>query len=155
VHRLLRVGLALLVCACVDAHADTFVVTRQDDPAPNGCNPGDCSLREEVIAANSNNPLGPRDIIQLAGLTYTLTAGLLVLDQDLEFAGVGSAQTQILTNDEFILTGTDGIALYMHGLTMQPQGSQVRGSLELDDVVVPPAAAIFTSVTRATSPSIS
>jgi len=76
-HRFLYLGLALIVCSCFDARAATFIVTRQDDPAPNGCNPGDCSLREAVNAANSNSALGPRDIIQLAGVTYTLTAGVL------------------------------------------------------------------------------
>ena len=30
-----------------------FVVTRLDDPTPNGCSPGDCSLREAIIAANA------------------------------------------------------------------------------------------------------
>jgi len=27
-------------------------VTRTDDPEPSGCSPGDCSLREAVVAAN-------------------------------------------------------------------------------------------------------
>ena len=136
-HRFAYLGLALIACSCFDARAATFVVTRQDDPAPNGCNPGDCSLREAVNAANSNSALGPRDIIQLAGVTYTLTAGVLSVDQDIEIAGAGSANTQVLTNDELIFTHTDGVAYYIHGLTMQPQGSQIRGSLELDDVIVP------------------
>ena len=39
------------------AHAQTFKVTRTDDPAPGACAPGDCSLREAVIAANV--PGGP------------------------------------------------------------------------------------------------
>jgi CSLREA domain-containing protein len=32
----------------------SLLVTRYDDPVPNGCNPGDCSLREAIIAANAN-----------------------------------------------------------------------------------------------------
>ena len=136
-HRFLHLGFAFLVCGAVDAGAATFVVTRQDDPAPNGCKPGDCSLREAAIAANSNDPLGPRDVIQLAGLTYTLTAGELTMDQDLEIAGVGSAQTKIATDDSLVVSGTNGVALYMHGLTMHPHDSQIRGSVEFDDVIVP------------------
>ncbi|HBY98078.1 MAG TPA: hypothetical protein DEP84_29735 [Chloroflexi bacterium] len=31
----------------------SYRVTRRDDPPPNGCNPGDCSLREAILAANS------------------------------------------------------------------------------------------------------
>jgi len=32
----------------------SYRVTRLDDPPPNGCNPGDCSLREAIIAGNAN-----------------------------------------------------------------------------------------------------
>jgi CSLREA domain-containing protein len=32
--------------------SQTFTVTRNDDPAPNGCQPNDCSLREAILAAN-------------------------------------------------------------------------------------------------------
>src|SRR4051794_617388 len=35
------------------ARATTLIVTRPDDPAPNGCAPDDCSLREAIIAANA------------------------------------------------------------------------------------------------------
>jgi CSLREA domain-containing protein len=34
------------------AFGATFTVTRTDDPAPNGCAVGDCSLREAIIDAN-------------------------------------------------------------------------------------------------------
>jgi CSLREA domain-containing protein len=45
--------------------ATTFTVTRTDDPAPNGCRPGDCSLREAVIAANAGS--GADTIVLPAG----------------------------------------------------------------------------------------
>jgi CSLREA domain-containing protein len=32
-----------------------FLVTRADDPPPNGCAVGDCSLREAILAANANS----------------------------------------------------------------------------------------------------
>lgn len=38
-----------------DAFAANFTVTRTDDPTPDGCAPGDCSLREAVMAANAAN----------------------------------------------------------------------------------------------------
>lgn len=44
-------SLALLT---VPAGAATFEPTRNDDPKPGGCKPGDCSLREAVIAANKH-----------------------------------------------------------------------------------------------------
>jgi CSLREA domain-containing protein len=50
--------IALLACGALLIHAPparaaTFIVTRTDDPAPNGCVPADCSLREAIIAANA------------------------------------------------------------------------------------------------------
>jgi CSLREA domain-containing protein len=52
-------------------HAVNFVVTRTDDPTPNGCNSGDCSLREAIIASNAN-PQGS-NTIALQAATYELT----------------------------------------------------------------------------------
>jgi CSLREA domain-containing protein len=50
-------------------------VNRTDDPAPNGCTPepGGCSLREAIIAANAV-PSSP-DTINIPGGFYTLTRG--------------------------------------------------------------------------------
>jgi len=45
---------ALLLLAGQCAVAETLVVTRDDDPVPNGCLPGDCSLREAIAGANAN-----------------------------------------------------------------------------------------------------
>lgn len=53
----------------MQASAGLLTVTRTDDPAPDGCNPGDCSLREAVIAANDDVAL---DEINLSAGTYTL-----------------------------------------------------------------------------------
>src|SRR5918911_10783 len=52
------------------AWATTFTVTRIDDPSPDSCAQGDCSLREAVIAANSNPG---SDTIMLQPTTYNLT----------------------------------------------------------------------------------
>jgi CSLREA domain-containing protein len=51
--------------------AATYTVTRFDDPTPGTCDPGDCSLREAISAANADgyNP----DIIELAQGTYILS----------------------------------------------------------------------------------
>ena len=74
-HRISRLlagclaGVALLVTASA-ASAATYFPTRTDDPAPNGCKPKDCSLREAVIASNAN----PGSTIVLRpGKRYELT----------------------------------------------------------------------------------
>lgn len=52
----------------------TYTVTRADDPDPNGCAAGDCSLREAVLAANADTII---DRIELPAGDYTLSiAGL-------------------------------------------------------------------------------
>ena len=61
---------ALFVLNAGNAFGATFDVTRMDDPAPNGCAVGDCSLREAILAANA---AGGADIINLPTGTYLLT----------------------------------------------------------------------------------
>lgn len=62
-------GTTLLLAAT--ASAATFRVTRADDPAPDACIPGDCSLREAVIAANSR--LGSDNVLLPLATRYELT----------------------------------------------------------------------------------
>ena len=64
---------ACLGVAPAAAQAASFTVTRSDDPAPNQCQPDDCSLREAVIAANAS--IGVADSISLPAGTYNLTLG--------------------------------------------------------------------------------
>lgn len=47
----------------------SYRVTRRDDPPPDGCNPGDCSLREAILAANS-------------GLTAPVYKSIITFDVD-------------------------------------------------------------------------
>jgi parallel beta-helix repeat protein len=50
-----------------------YIVTRTDDPAPNGCATNDCSLREAIIAANSDTSYNPIITFQASSGTYTLS----------------------------------------------------------------------------------
>lgn len=79
---------SLLALFALNAHAVTFTVTRTDDPAPNGCLPGDCSLREAMAAAAANDPLGATDVIEVPAGTHLLTRGeLAVVAQRLRVQG--------------------------------------------------------------------
>jgi hypothetical protein len=72
----MRIGIgvaaAVLLALAGPPHAGaaTFTVTRFDDPAPDGCAPADCSLREAVVATNSTPGL---DSISLPAGYYRLT----------------------------------------------------------------------------------
>jgi hypothetical protein len=85
------------------ASAASFTTTRFDDPAPNGCLPADCSLREAVRAANATSGA----TITLRAGTYTLTirgndtpspnvkVGDLDLMKPMTINGAGSGSTVI------------------------------------------------------------
>lgn len=78
----------------------TFTVTRFDDPVPDACNPGDCSLREAVIDANG--ALGVPTVVLPAG-TFQLTQSAgdtdatrdLDVRADMTIAGAGADETVI------------------------------------------------------------
>jgi hypothetical protein len=96
VTRLARnlVLLALLAAALpVPARAANFAVTRSDDPAPGGCSPGDCSLREAVAASNANGR-GP-DAVGLPAGGYRLTRGQLTVAGSLSLTGPSARSTTI------------------------------------------------------------
>src|SRR3954451_13587059 len=86
----LAVALALLPPAR-PAHAANFVVTRTDDPVPDGCAVGDCSLREAFLAANASAgnaitlPAGTYDL-QLAPPTF----GELAIAKTVSLNGAGA-----------------------------------------------------------------
>ncbi|MGZ6616848.1 MAG: choice-of-anchor Q domain-containing protein [Solirubrobacteraceae bacterium] len=87
-----------------NAGAETFRVTRFDDPAPASCIPGNCTLREAVNASNNNGP-GAHDTIVLPSATYTLQrhylghpsalGGALVVLNNLTIDGAGSEHAVI------------------------------------------------------------
>jgi hypothetical protein len=97
----LALALATAASLPAPAAAATFNVTRFDDPVPDGCIAGDCSLREAVLAANL---LPDADVVMLGSGVYELTqnaGGADELHKDLDVTrpltiqGTGSALTTI------------------------------------------------------------
>jgi hypothetical protein len=105
-HSSLRPLLALALCfaalalcfIALDAQAATFEVTRADDPAPNGCLPEDCSLRE-AVDATASTPEG--DTIVLASGQYQVTRGEIGIDREITIEGAGSAATRITSSGDY------------------------------------------------------
>ena len=93
---------AALLYAPHASAATTFTVTRTDDPPPNGCLPGDCSLREAVIAANTGSggdtiavPAG-HFRLGIAGLgEQNAATGDLDLTKSVTITGAGARATVI------------------------------------------------------------
>ena len=100
--------------------AASFNVTRFDDPVPGSCNPGDCSLREAITAANTS--LGA-DTIDLSAGTYTLSIS-------------GNGEDGNLTGDLDILD-----ALTINGLST---GATITGVGGWDDRIIDSPIAGFT-----------
>ena len=101
-HRL--VGFAITAILAAPLAAADFVVTRYDDPAPNGCAVGDCSLREAVLASNFEVDF---DRILLSAGRYELTipgadddsaVGDLDVTRDVEIVGPGATMTVVDAN---------------------------------------------------------
>ncbi len=93
--RLLRVGLLLSSLIATPVRADTFQVTRADDPAPNGCLAADCSLREALEAAQATPAA---DTIRLGSGQYFVTRGHLDAFGTIVLEGAGSEQTAIIAS---------------------------------------------------------
>ncbi len=93
---------AALLYAPRASAATTFTVTRTDDPAPNGCQPSDCSLREAVIAADAGSGadtivLPPGDFrLAIAGIGEDAAAkGDLDLTKSVTITGAGARPTVV------------------------------------------------------------
>lgn len=124
--------LAAVLTAALPAHAATYVVTRSDDPAPDGCLPADCSLREAVAAAN----LTPAaDRVELPAATHQLALGEIAIEGALELAGAGVDATTIRGSDLTTrLRAPAGSTLRVADLTLDgpdPFAPDARGDLAI------------------------
>ena len=116
IFRCILAALALAGAGLAHGAGQTFIVTRTDDPAPNGCAAGDCSLREAVLAANANS--GAVNRIELGAATYIVGAPMIVAMGDVQIVGMGSAQTQIFGNGGENILQHFGEALLVQGMTL-------------------------------------
>src|SRR5262245_58319312 len=89
--------LLVLALSAGPARAAGYSVTRFDDPPPNGCKVGDCSLREAIIEANAST--GVLDTINLPPGIYTLTRA-------------GANEDAALTGDLDITYNSGGVYIY-------------------------------------------
>lgn len=145
---------AAVFVAAAPANAAVFEVDVREDPTPDGCTAGDCSLREAVLAANAEP--GP-DTITLAAGSYRLSlegsdedaaaSGDLDITDELIIRGTGSPGSTIdagfaSTTPDRILDVVSGSGLTLEGVTLTdgiaPSGGAVRvrsgvSALRIDD----------------------
>ncbi len=141
IHSILRLltalalisGMVLILTPAQTVNASNFVVTRFDDPAPNGCAVGGCSLREAILDANANG--GP-DTVTLPAGTFTLTRagsddngqlGDLDITGDLTLTGAGAASTTVTISVSDRLFHVLSATVTISGLTISG-GNQTQGA---------------------------
>jgi CSLREA domain-containing protein len=128
-------SLVLLLWVCAPLHAATFSVTRTDDPAPDTCLAGDCSLREAVLAANATPD---DDRIDLPSALHQLALGKLDVTGSLEIVGTGM-DTSIVRGDGVagVFEAASGASLRMSDMAIdgpQPFASRLSMGSIVDAV---------------------
>ena len=133
----LLVAIALLVCLPAGAAADTYTVTRSDDPAPSGCLPADCSLREALEAANATTTVDDVVIVPASATPYAVETKWLEIEDEAEVLGAGAGQA-IVQGDGNSAVVEVGAPVVLSGLTITggEGGIQNNGELTLVRVSV-------------------
>ena len=111
----------------------TYIVTNLNDTAPNGCTPGDCTLREAILDANASP--GPDNILFATSLTGTIALtpgfGQLEITTDINLDGPGARAVTVSGEDfnrVFLVTGV-GTNARIEGLTITNGNAQLLGTL--------------------------
>ncbi|MEW6264345.1 MAG: CSLREA domain-containing protein [Thermodesulfobacteriota bacterium] len=107
---LLGLAVTILVFSPFRVQADTFTVTRTDDPVPDGCRTNDCSLREAVIAANAS----PGSTIVLQALTYNLSR--IGAGEDLGWQGDLDVLQDLTISGSYATINANGVDRVFHVL---------------------------------------
>jgi CSLREA domain-containing protein len=127
----LIVSIVMLALA-PDGYATTFTVTGPDDPVPNGCLPGDCSLREAIAAANGN---ANADVIEVPAGNYALTRGKLTITGGVQIHGTGAATVEgDGTFPVFDIVGT--VSVTLSHLTIRGHGRDAIYSDKRADTIL-------------------
>lgn len=129
--------LALLLGPSAIAGAETYTVTRTDDPAPGPCMPGDCSVREALKASNESTTVD--DVIQIPAAAdhYAIDLGQLETTDDVEVHGAGADRVVLDAGGASIAVRIEGRVL-LEGLTITggQGGIQNGGELTLRRVTI-------------------
>jgi len=131
--RAVGVAIALLVCLPAAAAADTYTVTRTDDPAPGGCLPADCSLREAIEAANATTSVDDLILVPASATPYAVEASRLDIEDQTEVRGAGANQTVLQSDGQSVVIEAGVLGVVLDGLTITggEGGIQNNGGLTL------------------------
>ncbi len=121
-----------LLGLCGTAAAETYEVTRTDDPVTGPCLPADCSLREAAKAADFS--VGVPDVIVVPASAdhYAIDQGILEIGDTTEVRGAGADKVVLDAKGKSIAVETEGLNVTLTGLTITGgHGGIQDNSLEL------------------------
>jgi hypothetical protein len=132
----LPVGLVLvtLLLGAATASAQTYVVTRTDDPNPAPCEPGNCSLRGALTASNSSTTVDDIVVLPAAAGPYLQQYEHLpfTITDETEVRGAGANQTVVKGDGESTIFAVGlGIKATITGLTITNGTSAIQSNSEL------------------------
>ena len=124
------VSLALMLCAAGSAAADTYTVTRNDDPIPGPCEPGDCSLREALMAANATTAVDDVVVVPASASPYLVQYEMayLSITDEVEVRGAGADKTIVEGDGKESIFGTFSDKSTLSGLTITGGQAAIQNS---------------------------
>ncbi|HEU5106221.1 MAG TPA: choice-of-anchor Q domain-containing protein [Solirubrobacterales bacterium] len=125
-------ALALLVCLVGSAAAQTYTVTRTDDPSPAPCEPTNCSLRQALEAANMTTTVDDVVVVPASSEPYILQYEELALPiaDEVEVRGAGADKTVIKGDGKESIFFV-GAKATLAGLTITGGTSAIQSNAEL------------------------
>lgn len=131
----LPLGLALvLLLSAAAASAQTYTVTRTDDPIPGACEPGDCSLREALMASNNSTTVDDVVVLPASGAPYLQQYEMLpfTISDETEVRGAAANQTVVEGDGESTIFAVGvGIKATIAGLTITNGHSAIQSNSEI------------------------
>lgn len=112
--------IALILSVVGSASAETYTVTRTDDPAPGPCEPADCSLRDALTASNNSTTVDDVVILPAAAAPYLIQdeSFTLPIADDVEIRAAGAGETVVKGNPEGVAFTIGGFKTTITGLTI-------------------------------------
>lgn len=134
--KILPFALALiaLLLGATTASAQTYTVTRTDDPNPAPCEPGNCTLRGALAASNESTGVDDVVVLPASGSPYLLQYEFIpfTISDETEVRGAGANQTVVKGDGmESIFAVGTGIKATLSGITITGGTSAIQSNSEL------------------------
>ncbi|HKF83179.1 MAG TPA: right-handed parallel beta-helix repeat-containing protein [Solirubrobacterales bacterium] len=127
------VSLAVLLCLAGSAAAQTYTVTRTDDPNPAPCEPTNCSLRQALEAANATTAVDDVVVVPASTEAYLLEYEELALPiaDEVEVRGAGADKTVVRGDGKESIFFVGPFEATLTGLTITGGTSAIQNNGEL------------------------